>query len=167
MKSIILKLVSICLLTVMLISCSAEEDGIYTNSPSDVKDINLTYSPIEYEIVYLLNQYRESIGLETLKTLNLASREANEHTKYMIKTGEISHDNFGKRSTNLIENSNAIIVAENVAYGFNTAEAVVKAWLKSESHKKNIENPSFTDFGISIEANTLGKNYYTNIFIKR
>ena len=85
----------------------------------------------------------------------------------MLEVGEVSHDNFGIRSKNLIENANASVVAENVAYGFNSAEGVVNAWLKSEKHKATIENPSFTDFGISTEANELGRNYFTNIFIKR
>jgi uncharacterized protein YkwD len=39
--------------------------------------------------------------------------------------------------------------------------------LNSEKHKATIENPTFTDFGISTEANELGRNYFTNIFIKR
>jgi uncharacterized protein YkwD len=166
MKSITLKLVSIALFTVMLISCSAEEDGIYSGE-LNAEDITLTYSPIEYEIVFLVNQHRESIGLSSLKTFNLVSREADGHTNYMLEVGELSHDNFGKRSTYLMDNANAIIVAENVAYGFVTAEGVVNAWLKSEKHKATIENPTFTDFGISTEANESGRNYFTNIFIKR
>jgi uncharacterized protein YkwD len=167
MKSITLKLVSIALFTVMLISCSAEEDGIYSGTSYKVEDISLTYSTIEYEIVYLVNQHRESIGLSSLNTFNLVSREADGHTNYMLEVGELSHDNFGKRSTYLMDNADAIIVAENVAYGFGTAEGVVNAWLNSEKHKATIENPTFTDFGISTEANELGRNYFTNIFIKR
>jgi uncharacterized protein YkwD len=166
MKSITLKLVSIALFTAMLISCSAEEDGIYSGGLI-AEDITLTYSPIEYEIVYLVNQHRENMGLNSLNTFNLASREADGHTNYMLEVGEVSHDNFGKRSKYLIDNANAIIVAENVAYGFGSAEGVVDAWLKSEKHKATIENPTFTDFGISTEANELGRNYFTNIFIKR
>ena len=167
MKRSTLKLLILALTTMMLISCSTEEDGIYSGSSSEVKDINLTYTSIEYEIVYLVNQHRESIGLESLNTLNLASREAYNHNSYMIDVGEISHDNFGIRSKNLIDNANAKIVSENVAFGYSTAEAVVNAWLKSEGHKKNIENPSFTDFGISTEENELGKKYFTNIFLKK
>ena len=167
MKLFTLKLITIALTTMMLISCSTEEDGIYSGSSSEVKDINLTYTSIEYEIVYLINQHRENIGLKTLNTLNLASKEANDHNGYMIEVGEISHDNFGIRSKNLIDNANAKIVSENVAFGYSTAEAVVNAWLKSGGHKKNIENPSFTDFGISTEENELGKKYFTNIFLKK
>ena len=167
MKLSTLKLLTLAITTMMLISCSTEDDGIYSSSPSEVKDINLKYSSIEYEIVYLVNQHRESIGLQSLNTLNLASKEANDHNGYMIEVGEISHDNFGIRSKNLMDRANAKIVAENVAYGYSTAESVVKAWLKSESHKVNIENPSFTDFGISTEENESGAKYFTNIFLKK
>ncbi len=167
MKSITLKLASIILLTIMLISCSAEDDGIYSGKASKVEDISLNYSPIEYEIVYLVNQHRESLGLNSLNTFNMASREAATHTSYMLEVGEVSHDNFGMRSKNLIESADAKVVAENVAFGFSSAEGVVNAWLKSEKHKATIENPSFTDFGISTEANELGRNYFTNIFLER
>jgi uncharacterized protein YkwD len=53
-----------------------------------------------------------------------------------------------------------------VAFGYTTAESLVKAWLKSEVHKATIEG-DFTNFDISAEKGTDGKWYYTNIFIKK
>jgi len=46
----------------------------------------------------------------------------------MIKNEEISHKNFYRRATYLIENANAISVGENVAYGYSTAKGVVTGW---------------------------------------
>lgn len=37
---------------------------------------------------------------------------------------------------------------ENIAYGYQTAEAVVAAWLDSPGHRANIERESFTHHGI-------------------
>ena len=61
--------------------------------------------------------------------------------------------------------SGIIIVSENIAYNYNSAQSVLTAWLNSPTHKQNIEG-DFTDFGISIRVNSTGKKYYTNIFVK-
>ena len=53
-----------------------------------------------------------------------------------------------------------------MAYGYTQAESVVNAWLKSDSHRENIEG-DFTNFDVSAEQNTDGDWYYTNIFIKK
>ena len=54
----------------------------------------------------------------------------------MIDENRISHDNFYERSLALIQSPEISVVAENVAKGYTSAEAVVKAWLSSPSHKK-------------------------------
>jgi uncharacterized protein YkwD len=168
MKKITLRLFVALVMSTLLLSCSAEDDGIFIGSESSVvKDITLTYSTFEYQVLDLVNDYRETQGLNKLPILNLISREAKGHTDYMIETGEINHNNFSTRSRNLIENASAKIVAENVAYGFGTAQGVVNAWIESDGHRKNIENDSFTDFGISTKRDDQGRYYYTHIFIKR
>ncbi|SPT92496.1 YkwD protein [Bacillus subtilis] len=37
---------------------------------------------------------------------------------------------------------------ENIAKGQKTPEEVVKAWMNSEGHRKNILNPNFTHIGV-------------------
>ena len=85
----------------------------------------------------------------------------------MIETGTVSHDNFSKRSQTLMDQADAIAVGENVAYGYSSAQGVVNGWLNSSSHRKVIENPNYTHFGISTEVNTENRNYFTHIFIKK
>lgn len=168
MKKITLKLIVALVMSTLLLSCSSEDDGIFVGTESsEVKDIALTYTAFEYEVLDLVNNYRETQGLSTLSTLNIVSQEAKSHTNYMIEAGEINHDNFATRSKNLIKSASAKVIAENVAYGYASAEGVVDAWIKSDAHRKNIENSSFTDFGISTKKDDQGRYYYTHIFIKR
>ena len=54
--------------------------------------------------------------------------------------------------------------AENVAYGAETAEEVVRMWLKSPGHKKNIEG-KYNYTGIGIARGRNGQLYYTQLFI--
>ena len=88
------------------------------------------------------------------------------HTDYMVDNDEVSHANFYSRSDYLKANAGAKKVSENVAYGYSSAESVVRAWLKSDGHKATIEG-DFSNFDVSAEVNTEGKWYYTNIFIKK
>lgn len=167
MKTLTPYLVSLILLSSVLFSCSKEDDGIYFSENVEVVNTtNVTYSAMETEILNLINEHRTSIGLNSLKTLNLISGVADGHTNYMIKVNAVNHDNFSQRSQTLIDEANAKSVGENVAYGFNTAQGVVNGWLNSESHRKIIENPGYTHFGISTNSNKENKNYFTQIFIK-
>lgn len=165
MKKIALKIILLTLVSTFLFSCS--KDDSEEMQLAERNQINVSYSGIETEIISLINNYRSEKGLSTLNTFNIVSSEAESHTNYMIEKGEVSHANFGRRFQNLVNYADAKSVAENVAYGYSSAQAVVNAWLNSEGHRKNIENPEFTDFGISTESNNEGRNYFTNIFIKR
>jgi len=125
------------------------------------------YSDIENEILNLVNKYRETNNLSTLTVLNIISKEADTHTKFMITNGEVSHANFNLRAQNLINNAGAKFVSENVAYGYSSAQSVFNGWINSSEHKKNIENPDSTHFGISTDSDSSGRNYFTHIFIKK
>jgi uncharacterized protein YkwD len=167
MKTITLKLTFTLLISVFLFSCAADEDGLYTENAIELEDISLAYTAMEFEITSLINEHRASVGLSSLQTVNLVSKEAIDHTNYMINKGAVSHDNFSSRHQNLVQKVAAKKVGENVAYGYSSAEAVVNAWIKSEGHRENIENENFTAFGISTKQDSEGRNYFTQIFIKR
>jgi len=157
------KLVLLTLFITFLTSCSKEEgiDEVYSS------DIQLTYTDIEYEIFNLVNDYRTSNGLTKLIVLNIISKEAVNHTNYMIETGDISHYNFNKRHQNLVTYASAKNVGENIAYGYNSAQGVVNSWVNSDGHREIIENKNYTHFGISTKKNSEGRYYFTNIFIEK
>ena len=162
MKNIILIAV---LFSTFLMSCSVEEEANIPNEYNS-QNINVTYMQLDYEIAELINSYRISQGLNALNILNEVSREAIAHSQYMVNQGALSHDYFYLRSQNIIDAVNAENVSENVGFGFTNAQSLVNAWLNSEGHRQNIENPDFTDFGISTQQDEEGKNYFTNIFVK-
>ena len=60
-----------------------------------------------------------------------------------------------------------LTVGENVAGGYKEAKDVVKAWMDSEGHRKNILNPDFTRIGIGytfIEDRQYGY-YWEQLFV--
>lgn len=164
MKSFKLPFVLISFVFVLFTSCSPSDDDIFVDK---INDIQKNYSEIDLEILNLVNDYRNSIGLNSLEIMNIISSVAETHTDYMVETGLVNHDFFLERQESLMKSAHAISVAENVAYGYKTAQEVVKAWLKSDSHREVIENHGFTHFGISSEKNNEGRLFYTQIFINR
>ncbi|MCM5663033.1 CAP domain-containing protein [Galbibacter mesophilus] len=142
-----------------LSSCSADktQDEVYVGAPQ-------IYHEVEDEILLLINQHRISKNLVPLKKLELAKEQASNHCSHMLEANEVCHHFFGEREREL-KNNDAIAVGENVAFGFHTAEGVVNAWLKSNSHRRNIEG-DFTASGISAIKDAEGNFYYTHIFVK-
>lgn len=167
MKSFAPKLFGLIFLTSILLSCAKEDDGVYFNENIEVTNAKVSYTSMESEIISLVNAHRTSLGLTNLSTLNIISGVAAGHNEYMIDAGTISHDNFAQRAQTLMDEAGAKSVGENVAYGYSTAQGVVTGWLNSDGHRKIIENPDYTHFGISMETSTDHKNFFTNIFIKK
>lgn len=118
------------------------------------------------EVLTLVNEHRTSVGLDILKKgTQFSAAYAVDHTNYMIDISEINHDNFGIRSAALVSEG-AHQVGENVAYGYNSAEGVVNAWLNSTSHRDNIEgNYTHVGFGIK-KCEATNTYYFTQLFYK-
>ncbi len=104
--------------------------------------------------------------IDSRKNLSIIKSVAQMHTDYMVGLNKINHDNIEQRRKSLMETAGAITVSENVAYGYDTANDVVNAWVNSPSHRAVIEG-NYTNFDISAEQNNWGVWFFTNIFIKK
>lgn len=159
------KLPLLVLLAVLTFSCSTDS----IDDKAEAMELSLVtpqVKTIEVEILELINNHRLSLGLNPLVEMNIVKSVAYSHTDYMVDNDEVSHHNFYTRSEYLKSNAGAKRVSENVAFGYSSAESVVRAWIKSEAHKQNLEG-DFTNFDVSAEKNAEGRWYYTNIFIKK
>ncbi|MCV9934582.1 CAP domain-containing protein [Flavobacterium sp. LS1R47] len=162
-------ILSLMVIVFTMYSCSSDSVDSGSEKESSVTSgvvTNYTYNQSELETMKLINDYRVSIGLNALKAINHISFKSEEHDMYMIANNVVNHDDFVARSENIIKVLGAIKVGENVAYNYNTPEAVLKAWLASTGHKHNIEG-DYTHFGLAIKVDPEnGRKYYTNIFAK-
>lgn len=157
------------LLCLIITSCSKED-----SAESEVAKYNIDLalaqkndSQMSSQILDLINDYRTSLGLSTLKMDNqYASAFAVDHTQYMIEKEQINHDNFGYRSEGIKYYDGAATVGENVAYGYDTAEKVVEAWLKSPGHRAIIEG-NYTHTGFGVMKCAKGRSYYTELFYRK
>jgi uncharacterized protein YkwD len=148
-----------------MVSCSSDSSEAAAEDKQVVTTYN--YNETESKLITLINDYRQSKGLNSLTVINHISYKSEEHNFYMIDNNMVNHDYFQQRSDNLVRVLGAEKVGENIAYNYQTAESAMSAWLNSPSHKANIEG-DYTHLGISVTINPdNGKKYYTNMFIKK
>ncbi|MBC5864080.1 CAP domain-containing protein [Flavobacterium turcicum] len=167
MKTALLRIFLIANVILTMNSCASDGSEAETQPTASLeKVVSYEYNTIEIETMDLINKYRVSKGLNPLQRINHMSFKSEEHDNYMIANNVVNHNDFVARSENIMKTLGAKKVSENIAYNFNTPEAVLNAWLASPSHKENIEG-NFTHFGLAIKENPAnGKKYYTNIFAK-
>lgn len=151
----------------ILLSCSPK----YTASES-VPSTGKTEvgGNMEESILRYVNDHRRSKGLATLQMSNVASEQAYQHSKNMAtgKTG-FGHEGFEQR-VQVIKQAMGVSYmsasAENVAYGQLSADAVVKGWINSAPHRKNMEG-NYTLTGIGLYKDRKGVIYFTEIFLRK
>lgn len=128
---------------------------------------NTSEVSIEEEILAQVNSYRQQHHLSPLKMNRAMSMQAKIHSTNMAKHHlPFGHANFLKRVKALrkeIKNPGA--AAENVAFNYKDAHHVVKNWLLSPGHKKNIVG-NYNLTGIGIARDALGRIYFTQMFMK-
>lgn len=169
MKLLKQNLLTIALLCLVIISCS-KDDSVQNPAIDYDIDLNLVEknnSEMSSQILTLINNHRVSLGLTVLTMDNqYTSAFAVGHTQYMIDLEDLNHDNFGYRSEGIKYHNGANEVSEIVAYGQETAESVVNAWLSSPSHKLIIED-NYTHTGFGVMTCERGRNYFTQIFYRK
>ena len=165
MKTNLLRLFMPFVMVLTLASCSKDDA---TQEKEDLELVtNYDYSAEELDLANRINDYRVSVGLNTLEIVNHISYKSLEHNSYMIDNNVVNHDYFDSRANNIIQVLGAVRVGENIAYNFSTPNSALHAWKNSPGHKANLDG-DYTHFGISIKINPEnGKKYYTNMFMKR
>ncbi len=154
------------LLLCCLFSCSTNElEQSELQEKIDLALLNENEWDISNDILNLINIHRANLGKSSItKDVSYATAYAVQHSKYMITTKSVNHNNFFIRSKALKEKG-AMIVSENIAYGYSTAETVVKAWLKSDAHREVIEG-NFSHIGFGIVKSLENRYYYTTIYYR-
>lgn len=122
--------------------------------------------PSPKDILQYINNYRRSKGLPALEMDKYMNKIAEGHSKDMADGSvPFSHDGFDERIEKIDQKlGQSLRSAENVAYGNLTAESVVKGWINSAGHRRNIRG-KYTLTGIGVAKGQDGVYYFTQIFI--
>lgn len=152
-------------LTIAL-SCSSSKPTTKAAVTPTATFISAKIAPgLEDEILDLINRYRKTKGLSALQPNFVIASSARQHTMAMA-TGRraFGHAGFSSRYKYITSKIRGVTaVAENVAYGSQTAQDVVNGWLNSPAHRKNIEG-NFRLTGIGVARDVKSRLYFTQIF---
>jgi uncharacterized protein YkwD len=67
----------------------------------------------------------------------------------------------------ILRKCNLSMVAENVAYGYDTGRKVVRGWMHSKGHRRNILNGKFRLLGMAVRRSDNGTPYAAQVFGRR
>lgn len=119
----------------------------------------------QLRVVELVNIERAKVGLHKLSLWTELSNVAMEKSKDMATFNYFSHTSPNYGSPFDMMKSFGILyraAGENIAYGQESPERVVQAWMNSQGHKENILRPEFNRIGIGVYFNRY--YYWTQLF---
>lgn len=108
----------------------------------------------------LLNRARSRYGLPPLRLNPKLSRAARRHSRDMVRRRYFAHDSLDGRSafdrmraTRYVPRNASWVLGENIGWGSGSLSApmsLVRAWMHSPGHRRNILDGRFRDIGIGI-----------------
>ena len=154
----------------------AKYNGVFSNKLSvllkanddtntDNNGSSTSASKFANEVLALVNKERAKEGLSALSMSSKLLPPANTRAKEIKQV--FSHTRPDGRSWSTVLSDYNITVktaGENLAYGYNTPEAVVNGWMNSSGHRANILNSKFNNIGIGVYTDSKGTVYCTQIF---
>ena len=128
-----------------------------------VPDTDTEITSVEQEAMRLVNTQRTNNGLQPLTVSEELTVKARIKSRDMKDNQYFSHNSPTYGSPFEMMKQLGITyrsAGENIAMGYRTAEAVVSAWMQSESHRANILSTRYTSMGIGY-----ADGYWTQWFI--
>jgi uncharacterized protein YkwD len=121
----------------------------------------------DQQILDLVNQERAKVGADPLSINEQLDQAADLHSQDQANMNKMDHtgsngSELGDRIQG--EGYQFSTAAENIAYGYEDAEAVVAGWVGSPGHYENMVNPDFEEIGIGYGASGDGTAYWTQDF---
>lgn len=142
---------------------------IYPGQRVNIPNLSATKS-IESQVIQLTNQERAKNGLKPLAADWQLSRVARYKSADMRDKNYFSHTSptYGSPFT-MMKNFGITYrsAGENIAAGQRTPSEVVKSWMNSPGHRKNILSPTYTHIGVGHASGGNYGHYWTQMFIAK
>ncbi len=105
----------------------------------------------ENEVIRLVNVERQRRGLRPLAPAEKMMQDARSWSEVQASRGRMYHSRMG--------------YAENVAYGQTTPQEVVRTWMNSPGHRRNILAANRSTIGVGLAYGGGGRPYWTQVFM--
>lgn len=141
------KVLLYCVIFLLILKISASVISI--NFPKNIFFADIT----KIALVNMLNQTRESLGLQPLKESQRLSQAAEMKAKDMAQKEYFSHispQGLTPWYWFLQTGYNYKYAGENLAIGFYDSKEAFSAWINSSSHRANILNQNYKEVGTAV-----------------
>ena len=139
-------------------------DLIYPDDKVNIPNIDAT-KDVETQVQALVNEERKKSGLQPLQMDWELQRTARTKACDMANNGYFSHDSptYGSPFDMMEQFGIKYKTAgENIAQGQVSSHEVMKSWMNSEGHRKNIMSGDYTHIGVGFCAKG---NHWVQMFI--
>ena len=117
------------------------------------------------QVIDLVNQERAAAGLTELKTDAALCAAAQVRAQEIAQSFSHTRPDGTSGFTVLKEQGIAYVACgENIAKGSITPQRVMKGWMNSEGHRKNILNANFTSIGVGYYLDAAGTAHWVQLF---
>jgi uncharacterized protein YkwD len=118
------------------------------------------------DVIALTNSARAAAGLPPLAAHPQLQQAALAHSQDQAARNQMSH--YGSNGSEIGDRVRAAgyswsAVAENVAAGYSTAQAVMGGWMGSDGHRRNILYPDVVHIGVAVAHSAGGTPYWTMV----
>ncbi|MCW2925530.1 MAG: Allergen V5/Tpx related [Thermoleophilia bacterium] len=120
----------------------------------------------EAQVLSLINAERAKAGLGAVTYNSTLDTAAEKHAGQMSTVGKMAHDNIGDGDPGERIRAEGFSKAwgENVATGQTSPEQVVREWMASPEHRRNILDPNFRQMGVGYVTAANGRSYWAQEF---
>jgi len=115
-------------------------------------------------VITLSNQERTAKNIPALQSSDKLTKAASDKAEDMISNNYFAHNSpNGITPWFWIEKNkyDYTYAGENLAMDFKTAEKEQRAWMESETHRKNILNPNYQEIGVAVRTGMLSGHLTT------
>jgi uncharacterized protein YkwD len=149
-----------------------------TCAGADANPASTSMKTVKRATLCLLNQQRSKHGLKKLKANGRLSLASQRHANDMTRRKYFAHGNFVGRikKARYLQGAGGWSVGENIAWGSGdlaTPREIVRAWMDSPPHRRNVLNGKFREIGIGVSrgvpvrADYEGATYATDFGMRR
>lgn len=150
----------------LLISITFFTNSVFSQETGvDIKELLTLTNSQRAKDCKCASKKQKAVGLLVWNE-NLAAA-AQEQAEYLIKKKSISHT--GAHGSDPASRAKKhgyswSYVGENIAKGQETLEEVIKSWMKSPPHCRNIMNGNYTEFGAAVVLAKNGQLIWVQVF---